>query len=194
MQGGVISQKGNWDEGNSTRVSITAPAGAALGLLTPQIVGTAQIDGREVVRPVVVTVPVKQAFSIDHQVPVTEFLLNIAAQQPSFTLRADVPADRILEVAPGGEVKMPLKAVRSAGAAAAIALALDQPPRGISAKNARMEAGKSECALALTADKSLPPGRLQSVVFSGTMGAGKEKLVRYAPAVLVKVTAPATTK
>ncbi len=190
LRGGVISQKRGWEDGNETRLTITAPADAVGGILTPQIVATAQIAGQEVVRPLVPTVTVKQAFSINHLVPVPEFHLNIAARQPGFVLATDVPADGILEVAPGGEAKIPLKAVRNAGAGAAIALVLDQPPWGFSAAGGQIEAGKNDCTLAVKVDKGAHPGRVQSVVFSGTMDTGKEKLVRYAPAVLIKVAAP----
>jgi hypothetical protein len=192
MRGGAISRKQGWEDGNETRLTITAPADAALGILAPRIVGTALIDGKDVVRPLAPTVTVKQAFSINHLVPMPEYLLNIAAKQPGFLLTTDVAADGILEVAPGGEVKIPLKALRDANAGAAISLALDQPPWGFSAKSEMIEAGKNECAMSLKVDKGAHPGRLQSVVFSGTMDTGKEKLVRYAPAVLVKVAAPGT--
>ncbi len=194
MRGGVISQKHGWEDGNETRLTITAPADAAVGILTPRIVATAQIEGKAVVRPLVPTVTVKQAFSINHLVPVPEYLLSIVAKQPGFLLATDVPADGILEVAPGGEVKIPLRALRGTGAGAAISLALDQPPWGCSAKSGQIEAGKSQCTLALKVDKGVHPGRLQSVVFSGTMDTGKEKLVRCWPAIMVKVTTTTTKK
>jgi hypothetical protein len=192
MRGGAVSQKRGWEDGNETRLTITAPADAAVGTLTPRIVATAEIEGKEVVRPLVPTVTMKQAFSINHLVPVAEFLVNVAAKEPGFVLATDVPADRALEVAPGGEVKIPLQAVRGTGAEAAIALVLNQAPWGFSAKGGQIEAGKSECALVLTVDKSARPGRLQSVVFSGTMDTGQQKWVRFAPAVLVKVATPVT--
>jgi hypothetical protein len=191
MRGGVISQKRGWEDGNETRLTITAPAAAAPGLLTPRIVATAQIEGKEVVRPLVPTVTVKQAFSINHLVP-AEVHMNITAKKPGFLLTTDVPADGILEVAPGGEVKIPLRAVRDAGAGAAVALALDSAPWGFSSKGGQIEAGKNDCLLPLNVDQGAKPGRLQSVVFTATMDTGQEKFVRYPPAVLIKVTAPGT--
>lgn len=187
LRGGMISEKHGWEDGNETRLTITASADAAPGILTPRIVARAQIEGQEVVRQLVPTVMVKQAFSINHLVPVPECLVNIAARAPGFELATDVPADGALEVVPGGEVKVPLKAVRDAGLVAAIDLTLDQPPWGFSAKPVQIEAGKNESAMTLVADKSVKPGRVQSVVVGGAMDTGKEKLVRYAPAVLVKV-------
>jgi hypothetical protein len=124
--------------------------------------------------------------------PEYAYRLSIAPNRPDFVLTTDIPADQSLEVAPGGEVKIPLKAVRGANARAAISLSLEQPPWGFAAKSGQIEAGKSECTLSLTVDKSARLGRLQSVIFSGTMDTGKEKWVRYAPAVLVKVTTTAT--
>jgi hypothetical protein len=64
--------------------------------------------------------------------------------------------------------------------------------RFLEAKSETIEAGKNECAMSLKVDKEAYPGRLQSVVFSGTMDTGRQKLVRYAPAVPIKVAAPGT--
>ena len=67
------------------------------------------------------------------------------------------------------------------------------PDGGVSITSGRIEPGKSECTVTLSVNKTPWDGKLHCVIFTGTMDTGKEKLVRYAPAILVKVVKPAAT-
>ena len=190
LAGGAISQKRGWEDGNDTRLTITAPTDAAPGILTPRIVGTAQIDGKaggSAIGP-----HGDGEAGIHLQPSRADGGVSSQYRGQAAGLRAD--DGRARGPCPGScagrRIEDPAQGRRGADGGAAIELTLDQPPWGFAARPGRIEAGKSECTLVLTADKTVKPGRLQSVVFSGTLDTGKEKRIRYAPAVLVKVAAP----
>ncbi len=154
MRGGVISQKQGWEDGNETRLTITAPADAAGGILTPRIVATAQIEGKEVVRPLVPTVAMKQAFSINHLVPVAEFHVNIAAKERGFVLATDVPADACPGSRAGRRSADPAQGRARHGRRGRHRAGARPAALGIFGQaSAQIEAGKSECTLSLKVDK-----------------------------------------
>ncbi len=195
MRGGLLGDSRLWYQPREAQVTLTAPADAPVGMLTPVIVGTARIGDKEVVRHAVPVTAVKQAFSINHRVPIPCLVMTIAAKQPEFMLATDLATDKVLEVPPGGELKIPITAVRGKNATAAIAVAPSNPVSdgGVSITSGRIEPGKSACIVTLSVNKTPWDGKLHCVIFTGTMDTGKEKVVRHAPAILVKVVKPAPT-
>jgi hypothetical protein len=173
------------------RLTVTAPPGAAPGLLALTLVGTALIGKAPAERTVLGYEEITQAFSLHHNVPTREIVL--AVLEPSgLTLTTTVPPGKVLEAAPGSEVPVVVKAVRQAGAKGPVSLTLDAPPPGVTLKVSPVviPPGKEETTVTLVIAKEAPLRLRQSAILTGTLATGKENVTRLAPAVEVKAVAP----
>ncbi|MGQ9574590.1 MAG: hypothetical protein ACUVUC_04675 [Thermoguttaceae bacterium] len=174
---------------DQARLTLTPLADAAVGVICPRIVGTAEINNQPVVRTAVGAEDVMQAFSYRHIVPTRQFV--VAVLEPGlFGLSLGLLPKQLLQAPPGSEVQVVLKASRQAEAKFPINLAGVDLPAGITMKPATIPADKDEATVPLSIPKEAPPGMTFNVIVGGTMATGKETVTRIAPAIPIKVVAP----
>ena len=119
---GFVASKAVIPAGQSeTRLTITAPPDAPVGLGSPTIVGTAVLGEQTAVRQAVGAEDIMQAFSLRHDVPTKEFLVAVI-ESPDFTLSTNIPPTDLREVRQESQVLVVVKASRK-GLEAAIARA-----------------------------------------------------------------------
>ena len=175
------------------RFTLTAPTNAEPGLMSPTIAGTATLADREVVREAWPAEEVMQAFGYQHRLATREFLLAVV-EGGFFVLSVDLLSDDVVKVPQIGEAMVVVKAVRAEDAATPIRLAADGAPRGVAVKSVMIPANQSEATITLTATSASSLGMTQNLIIVGTMKAGKSSVVRYAPAIPIRiVTGPTTT-
>jgi hypothetical protein len=171
----------------TARLTVTAPAAAANGIVTPTFVSTGLLGKDPLVRPVLPAEEIMQAFSIKHNVPTQELALAVI-EPVLLTLSTGLTPDKPLEARQESEVQVVVKAVRLGGAKGDVALNLDGPPPGVTLKTAPavIPADKEEIAVVLNVAKQTPPGQ-HNLFLTGTLNTGKETATRFAPAVPLKV-------
>jgi hypothetical protein len=119
---GFVASKAVIPAGQSeTRLTVTAPPDAPVGLGSPTIVGTATLGEQTAVRQAVGAEDVMQAFSLRHDVPTKEFLVAVV-ESPDFTLSTNIPSTDVREVRQESQVLVVVKASRK-GLEAAVARA-----------------------------------------------------------------------
>ncbi|HVP09742.1 MAG TPA: hypothetical protein VMV94_00985, partial [Phycisphaerae bacterium] len=177
---------------NQVRFTVTAPADASPGLISPTFKGIASVGDAEVVREAWPAEEVMQAFGYQHRLATREFLLAVM-EGGYFTLSADVPADEVVEVPLTGEATVVIKAVRAEGASGPIRLAADGPPRGVAVKSVVIPANQEQATVTLTTTPAASLGVAQNLIIVGTMKAGKGSVSRYAPAIPIMIVAGPTS-
>ena len=188
---------------NRVRLTVTAPADAPLGIISPTFTGTATIGTKEIVREAVPVEDVAQAFAYQHRVPTKEFLLTVMPSV-SLVMSADVPPKQVLEIPQGGAAEMVLKVSRKEGTKGAVQLAKYAPviegmatmpvAELITVKPVTVAPAKSEAKITVTASVEAPVGLMESIIITGDMKAGKETFSGVAPAIFVKVVAAKNKK
>lgn len=174
---------------NQALLTITAPADAPLGVVSPTFTGTAKVGEQSVVRTASAAESIMQAFSLPQVVPTKEFALAVV--EPSgLTLSTNVPAEG-LQVPQGGQAQIVVKAARKEGVKGQVGLASAGPTPGVTVKLAPIVADKDEVAVTVAAPKGTAVGTRLSLVLRGEMQAGKETFVRVAPAIPIQVVAAA---
>jgi hypothetical protein len=119
---GFVASKAVIPAGQSeTRLTVTAPPDAPVGLGLPTIVGTATLGEQTAGRQAVGAEDIMQAFSLRHDVPTKEFLVAVI-ESPDFTLSTNIPSTEVREVRQESQVLVVVKASRK-GLEAAIARA-----------------------------------------------------------------------
>ena len=130
------------------RVTLTAPLFFREKIVSPTIVGTATIDGREVRREAVAAEDMMQAFIYQHLVPAEEFLVSIQRN-----LRGGGSV-RLLETKPiaipVGGTALARFVTPAAPMGGKFDFALSNPPDGIAIE--RVEQGPETAVLVLSAD------------------------------------------
>lgn len=171
-----------------TRLTVSAPADAPIGVFAPTVVGTATIGKAQVVHNALAAEEIMQAFSIKHTVPTKELALAVI-DPVLLTLTSSVAPAKPLEVRQGADVQLVVKATRHGGAKGVVTLALDGAPPWLTVKSppATIPADKGEAALTLTVSKQAPAGQRHSIFITGTLNTGKETATRFVPAVGLKV-------
>lgn len=175
------------------RFTLTVPADAPTGIVSPAFVGTAALDAETVTRPVLPCEELMQAFIYKHLVPTGGLLMKVT-EPASFTLTHDAPTDKALEIKQGATVKVNIKADRTEAANAAIAVAADTPPRGITVKRANIAKDANEAVVTITATKQARIGFEDNIILTGTMKVGKETTAVVLSAVSIKVIDPKQQK
>jgi hypothetical protein len=181
---------------DEAQLTITAAADAKPGFFCPTVVGV--VDEQQVQ-----AFPVEsllQAFYVRHLVPTQGCPLEVRKVE-AFTLSAEVPRGKPLEVPQGGEAQVVLKVARMADArfpvnVAALPAFRAIPPkqfsaklREIGAKAVSIPADKDEATITLNVPRAMPAGGVYNVILAGTMSLGKQTVTRIAPAIGVKVVA-----
>lgn len=171
---------------DQARVTITAPPDAPLTILSPVITGTAVLNKETMVRNAVTAQAMMQAFAYTHNVPTKQ--LNLAIVKPcGFHLASELATGKTLEVAPGSETSILVKIHREENAKAGVALSAARMAPGITVRSAFVAADKDEAALTLVVAKDAKPGLQQNVVINGVMKIGRETIIRYLPAIPVRI-------
>ena len=185
-----------------TRFTITAPKTIEGKLVSPQIVGAAMIDGRQVVHPAVPVDDQMQAFLYRHLVPAQELVLAPVEENPPLAFEAKIPKSGFIELPLGEETRIVFEGTAS-GFAKGANLKLDHPPEGITegkgwigrkkpnernangqSRNARNDAAGS---IVVTASEPLQPGDHLSLVVAAEIKRGKETAAYPAPAIPVRI-------
>ena len=176
------------------RFTITAPPDAKPGqLLHPTLQGQATIDGREVAHDALPAEQLMQAFSYIYRIPTEELVLQVLPP-PAFVLTARGPGGA-MEVPQGGEIKLTVKVLRKEKMSGSIGLSLDSPaPRGVSMRYVAIPPDKDEAEVVVQVSRQATAGRPVYVIVAGTSRSGGTAVVKYAPAIALKVTPGATSQ
>jgi len=176
----------------STRLTITAPEDVPekSRLLRPGFEGTMELDGRTITRQAQPAEEVMQAFIYVHRLPVDELLLMVTDPVP-LRVAAEMPEGRVVEIPRGGKAEVKLKVVRGEGASGPVKIEVDKPPKGLTARAPAVAPNQEETVLTITAQQALPAGFQENLIVKGSMKAGKETVAAFAPAIGVKIVAPA---
>jgi hypothetical protein len=171
-------------------LTVTAPAGAALGVFAPTIMATAQIDAHIAVRKAEAAESVMQAFSLTHVVPTKEYSLAVIKAPPvPLRLALDLSAGKVLELPQGAEVPLKLKVIRDEGAKGSVTIVAAGLPQGLQARTPFVPAEQAETTITLVAAPRLPVGTRQNLVIRGTLRSGKTSATRVLPAIPIQVVA-----
>ena len=168
------------------QLTISVPAGAEPGFLSPRFVGKAEIDGKPVQRAGIPVETVTQAFYIKHMVPTQACLLNVGANT-SFSLTTNVPPGKELELQSGSETKIVVQTARLAEGKGPINISAVSPPPGVTVKGDQVAADKDETTISVTITPKAAADVTQYLIISGTLRSGKQTTVRTAPAIPFKV-------
>lgn len=171
---------------DEAKLTITAAPDAPVGPVAPSILGTATPAKDPVTRKVLGGEDVMQAFSYHHTVFTQEFLLAVI-EPAGFALSVGLAPKQVLEVKPGTEVPVTVKAMRRDPAKGPIELSAVGPPAGITVKPATIPADKDETQVVLVVPKQAPVGLRTNILLSGILKTDKETFRRNAPAIPIKI-------
>jgi hypothetical protein len=165
---------------NEGRLTITSPPGATPGVLSPTVVGTADV-GKHVAQP---AEGMMQAFAYTHYLPTQQIYLAVIPTA-AFTISTET---QTLELKPGDESSITVKIHRVRGVQAAVTVLPQRLANGlILTKVGQVPPDKDEVTVALTVDKDAKPGTRLDLILSSVMRAGTQTITRYAPAIVVRV-------
>jgi len=119
-----------------------------------------------------------------------ELLLMVTDPVP-LRVAAEMPEGRVVEIPRGGKAEVKLKVVRGEGASGPVKIEVDKPPKGLTARAPAVAPNQEETVLTITAQQALPAGFQENLIVKGSMKAGKETVAAFAPAIGVKIVAPA---
>jgi hypothetical protein len=188
---GFVASAGEVPAGqDQVALTITAPAGAPLGVFAPTILAAGQVGGHEVTRKAQAAESVMQAFLWMHVVPTKEYSLAVVKAPPvPLQLAVDLPAGGVLDLPQGAEVPLRVKVTREDGAKGGVNIAAAGLPQGITARGVFIAADQSEGTITLVAAPRLPVGMRQNLVLRGTLRSGGTGATRVLPAIPLQVVA-----
>jgi hypothetical protein len=185
---GFVTSEAHIPSGQTeARLTLTAPPDAAIGVLSPVIVGKAAIDNVTVTRRAVATELVMQAFAWTYNVPARQLFLAVL-HPTAYKLSAEVPS-KVLEIPQESEVPIVVKVLRKEGVKGGVSLSAPRPANGITVKAAFVAPDKGEGTLTVSVAKDAPVGLRQNIMISGAMRTGRETITRFLPAIPIKVVA-----
>jgi len=174
---------------NEGRLTISAPPSAALGVISPDILGTAIIGKDTALRRAQPAEAAMQAFAYTHYLPTRQLLLAVIPPS-AFTLRMGIPLGQPIRVKPGTETAIALQIRRTEGARNPVTiLPLRLLNGAITTKSVQVTPDQDQATITLTISPDAKPGR-QNLIVSAVMRAGGQTVTRYARAVTVEVTNP----
>jgi hypothetical protein len=152
---GFVASKAVIPAGQSeTRLTLTAPADASVGLGSPTIVGAATLGEQTAVRQAVAAEDLMQAFSLRHDVPTKEFLVAVI-ESPDFTVSTNMPSTDVRDVRQESQVVVVVKVSRKGlEAAIARAEAAKKAAEGVLTKAKQGKLAADEKAAAVTLDQA----------------------------------------
>jgi hypothetical protein len=185
-EGAVVSEAFIPAKQNQTRLTISAPADAPLGVVSPTFVGTATIGQQPAVRRASAAEAIMQAFSLNQIVPTKEFAMTVV-EPAGLTLSTNVSPTYGLPIPQGGEAQVVVKAVRKEGMKGQVGLISAGPTPGINVRYAPIVADKDEATITVMVPKGAAVGSKQSLVIRGEMQANKQTFLGVSPAIIVQV-------
>ena len=184
------------------RFTITAPRQLSGKIVSPEIIGIAQIDNRSVTNAVTPVDDQMQAFLYRHLVPAQELVLAPVEHPARLVFHVKVPKSGIIKLPLGKEITLSLEG-RVHGGFKGAKLELDHPPEGIvvskswvgrkrlkgKTKNGKPKFDKNLAVgrIKLKAEAPLKPGFESSLIISAVVRKGREEIRFTAPAVPFKV-------
>ena len=171
------------------RLTITAPPDAPLGILSPTVMGSATVGKDTVIRKAESAEAVMQAFAYTHILPTKQLFLAVIPPA-AFTLAADVPPGKVIEVKQDSDTPIAIKILRQPNAKAGVSFGPIRIANGtITSKSVFVAADKDEATIVLTVTKAAKAGLRQDVIFSGVMRAANQTITRFARAIPIQVMA-----
>jgi len=174
---------------NEGRLTITAPAGAAPGVLSPVITGMAAIGKDTVMRRAESAESLMQAFAYTHVLPTRQLFLAVIPGT-AYTIAASITEGKVLEVKPESDTPIVIKVRRKDGVKAGVTItAVRLANNTITTKGVFVAPEKDEAEIVLNVAKDAKVGLRQDMIVSGLMRANNQSIVRYARAIPVMVVA-----
>jgi hypothetical protein len=190
LPGGYLASEALIPSGqNEGRLTVTAPSGAALGILYPVITGMALIGKDTVLRRAESAESLMQAFSSTHVLPTSRLSLAVIPGT-GYTLSSNVPEGKVLEVKPESDTPIRIKVLRKANSKAGVTItAVRLANNTITTKGVFVAPEKDEAEIVLSVSKDAKVGLRQDIIVSGLMRANNQSIVRFARAIPIQVVA-----
>jgi len=188
-KGFMVSEASVPEEESETRLTLSAPDDAPIGIVSPTVVGTATIGEAVVVREAAPSEELMQAFYYMHNVPSNEFLLAVVEAGP-FKLALEMPEGGVLKIPRRGRVEVPVKAIFKEGVTPGpIAQKADAPPKGFRIQAPAIPADKKEGILTITTlGQQVVLGQTGTLIVTATMKVDKETISGFVPAIPYEIT------
>lgn len=174
---------------NEGRLTITAPADAAIHILAPAIVGRATAGKETLVRRAESAEQMMQAFAYIHILPTSQLFLAVVPGA-AYTLEPDLAAGKALELRPESDTPLVVKVHRNPGVSAPVNFTPARIANGvITTKSVQVAADKDEATIIVTVSKDAKPGLRQNLIVSATMRVNGQTITRFARAIPIVVVA-----
>jgi hypothetical protein len=172
---------------NEVRFTLPVPADAAVGMLQPQVLGTATIGGKSITRTAVPAEHLMQAFYYMHLVPTQELVFSVVEAGP-FTLKLDLPPGKILEIPRRGKATVAMKVKRGPTAKGPVAFKPQSPPKGMRVQAPPIAADADETTISVvTQGQQIRPGQAGVLTLSGTMKIKGKPVSGFVPAIPYRI-------
>jgi hypothetical protein len=189
-----ISHAGIPPDGESALITLTAPDRIEAAVLSPEITGTASINGESVTHTAVAVDDQMQAFLYRHLVPARELTLASDSEPSPVTFEARLPHSGIIELPMGEEKRIPLKGYVHARPQG-MAVSVDQPPEGLTVikgwigrkKGSGPKRPEAFGTLFVKAESPLKPGDQLTLIPVAILKIGRDETRFPAPAITVRV-------
>jgi hypothetical protein len=169
------------------RLTITAPPDAPLGVVSPTIIGMAEIGKDTVMHKAESSEALMQAFSSTHVLPTKQLFLAVIPAA-GFTLASDIPPGQVLEVKPASDTPITVKVLRKPGIQAGVTItAVRLANNTISTKGVFVAPEKDDAIVTLSVAKDAKVGLRQDVIISGLMRVANQSIMRFTQAIPVRV-------
>lgn len=174
---------------NEGRLTVTSPADAAAGILSPVITGMATIGTDSVMRRAESAESMMQAFAYTHILPTMQLFLAVIPGT-AYTIAASVAEGKTLEVKPESDTPITVKVSRKEGVKAGVTITAVRLANGtISTKGVFVAPEKDQAEIVLNVAKDAKVGLRQDMIISGLMRANNQSIVRFTPVIPVVVVA-----
>jgi len=184
---GFVASEGLIPAGmTESRITITAPANAATGVLAPRVIGTAVVDNRTIRRVAEAAEAVQQAFAYTHNVPTRNLSLAVV-KASAYDLSTSVEPGKVFEIAQDTEFPIPVKVRREERAKAGVSVTTIRAANGITVKSVFLAADKDEGTVTLSVTQDARVGVQHNIIVMGVMRSGRETITRYAPAIPIRI-------
>jgi hypothetical protein len=174
---------------NETRMMLNVALRVPVGTYCPTVLGTARIDGKDLVRQASPCEEVMQAFYYMHNIPSKEFSLAVIEQGP-FTLTLDLPPREIVKVPRSGRVEVVVKATFKKGVKpGAIILKATKIPQEWRVETSPILPGQTQSTIVITTfgNKAVHAGQRGALVLTATMKTGKTSVFGFVPVIAYEV-------
>lgn len=164
LEGGVIPAGMN-----RLRATLTATEKAPSGTLFPRLSGTATIEGRNVVRPVIPADEAMQAFAYTHLVPARAQVVTVPDEPAPFTVSLQLPREGFVTLPRGKEAYVPIRIQRRPGFNGPIRIQLVDPPKGITVWRSGALPGMGQGAIRVQAAADTDAQPFENLIFSADL-------------------------